>query len=52
MIYHDDMGDSGDDQYHRIKSDIDLMDGLGLRAYRFLYDSRGSPSTANWTFTW
>jgi beta-glucosidase len=48
-------GDTGDvacDHYHRLESDLDLMAGLGVKAYRFsvawpriLPDGHGAPNT-------
>jgi hypothetical protein len=38
-------GDTGDiacDHYHRLESDLDLMAGLGLGAYRFSISCPGS----------
>jgi beta-glucosidase len=32
---HGDTGDIADDHYHRLDDDLDLMDQLGLKAYRF-----------------
>jgi len=34
-VYRGDTGDIACDQYHRIEEDLDLMAGLGLKAYRF-----------------
>jgi beta-glucosidase len=34
-VFHGDTGDIACDQYHRIETDIDLMAGLNLGAYRF-----------------
>ena len=33
--WHGDTGDIADDQYHRLEDDLDLLEKLGLRAYRF-----------------
>ncbi len=35
MVFHGDTGDVACDQYHRLDEDLDLMAGLGLKAYRF-----------------
>jgi beta-glucosidase len=34
-VVNGDTGDVADDHYHRLDSDLDLMAGLGLEAYRF-----------------
>jgi len=34
-VWNGDTGDVADDHYHRWESDLDLMKGLGLQAYRF-----------------
>jgi beta-glucosidase len=34
-VYRGDTGDIACDQYHRLEEDLDLMAGLGLKAYRF-----------------
>jgi beta-glucosidase len=46
-----DTGDVADDHYHRVESDLDLMQNLGLTAYRFSIawtriqaDGRGKPN--------
>jgi beta-glucosidase len=34
-VYRGDTGDVACDQYHRLEEDLDLISGLGIRAYRF-----------------
>ncbi len=34
-VLHGDTGDIACDQYHRLEEDLDLMAGLGIKAYRF-----------------
>jgi beta-glucosidase len=48
---HGDTGDIADDHYHRVEQDIELMDRLGVNAYRFSVawpriqpDGRGAPN--------
>ncbi len=36
-IAHGDRGDVAGDHYHRLEEDLDLMSGIGLKAYRFSF---------------
>ncbi len=55
--YSGDNGDIADDHYHRYREDVELMTGLGLKAYQFSLawprifpNGTGAPNAQGWEF--